>query len=254
MTSRSASVISLLSSSRSCDLKHLDGRVIVVTGASRGLGAAIASRIAAEGAIPVLVARTSGGLEEIDDVVRASGGEAVLVPMDLSDGAMIDSLGAALYERFGRIDGLIGNAGELGALSPLGHFDPKAWERVMAVNATANYRLIRSLDPLLRQSDAGRAVFVTADVARVARPYWGMYAASKAALEALVLCYAEEVRRTSLRVNIVDPGPMGTRLRRFAYPGEKVGAVASPETLTDAFVDLMRPDCTRHGEIVRLQT
>jgi NAD(P)-dependent dehydrogenase (short-subunit alcohol dehydrogenase family) len=155
----------------------------------------------------VLVSRTPGALEEIDDRVRAVGGRATLVPLDLADGAAIDRLGAALAERFGRLDVLIGAAAELGPLSPLGHVKPEAFERVMTVNAAANYRLIRSLDPLLRASEAGRAIFVTCAVARAGRPFWGAYAASKAALEAMVMAYAAETRRTTLRVNLVDPGP-----------------------------------------------
>jgi NAD(P)-dependent dehydrogenase (short-subunit alcohol dehydrogenase family) len=198
----------------------------------------------------VLVARTSGGVEEVDDRVRARGGQATLVPLDLRDGAAIDRLGGVLAERYGRLDVLIGNAAELGVLSPLGHVDPKIFERVMAINAEANYRLIRSLDPLLRAAEAGRAIFVTCAPAREAKPFWGAYAASKAALEALVLAYAAETRRSRLRVNLVDPGPMRSRLRKQAYPGEAPDKVPLPETRTDAFVALAEPDCRRHGELI----
>jgi NAD(P)-dependent dehydrogenase (short-subunit alcohol dehydrogenase family) len=198
----------------------------------------------------VLVARTPGGLEEVDDRVRARGGQATLVPFDLRDGAAIDRLGGVLAERYGRLDVLIGNAAELGALSPLGHVDPKIFERVMAINAGANYRLIRSLDPLLRAADAGRALFVTCAAARDARPFWGAYGASKAALEVLVLSYAAETRRSRLRVNLVDPGPMRSRLRSQAYPGEAPDKLPPPETRTDAFVTLAAPECARHGELI----
>jgi NAD(P)-dependent dehydrogenase (short-subunit alcohol dehydrogenase family) len=198
----------------------------------------------------VLVARNSGGLEEVDDRVRAKGGQATLVPLDLRDGPAIDRLGGVLAERYGRLDVLIGNAAELGVLSPLGHVDPKIFERVMAINAQANYRLIRSLDPLLRAAEAGRAIFVTCAPAREQKPFWGAYAASKAALEALVLAYAAETRRSRLRVNLVDPGPMRSRLRKQAYPGEAEDKVPLPETRTDAFVALAEPDCQRHGELI----
>jgi NAD(P)-dependent dehydrogenase (short-subunit alcohol dehydrogenase family) len=189
------------------------------------------------------VARTPGGLEEVDDRVRAAGGEATLVPFDLLVGVAIDRLGAALAERFGRLDVLIGGAAELGQLSPLGHVDPPVFERVMALNAGANYRLIRSLDPLLRASEAGRAIFVTCAQGREARPFWGAYGASKAALEALVLAYAAETRRTALRVNLIDPGPLRTRLRARAYP--------SPETATEPCVALAEIGSDRHGELIR---
>jgi NAD(P)-dependent dehydrogenase (short-subunit alcohol dehydrogenase family) len=198
----------------------------------------------------VLVARTTGGLEEVDDRVRAKGGQATLVPLDLREGAAIDQLGGALAERFGRLDVLIGNAAELGVLSPSGHIDPKLYARVMAINAEANYRLIRSLDPLLRVSEAGRAIFVTCAPAREAKPFWGAYAASKAAMEALVRSYAAETRRSRVRVNLIDPGPMRSRLRKQAYPGEAPDKVPLPETRTEAFVSLAAPDCERHGELV----
>ena len=223
----------------------------MITGASRGLGAALAERFAAEGATLVLVARTPGALEEVDDKVRAAGGgRATLVPLDLTDGAAIDQLGGALAQRFGRLDILVGAAAELGALSPLGHIGPPAFERVMAVNATANYRLIRSLDPLLRASDAGRAIFVTCAEARAGKPYWGGYAASKAALEAIATAYAAETRRTTLRVNLIDPGRMQTRLRATAYPGEDASKLPAPSAVTEAFVALAETGCAQHGRLI----
>ena len=211
-------------------------------------------RYAAEGAHLVLVARTAGGLEEIDDRVQAAGGEATLVPLELTKAAGIDRLGAALAERFGKLDVLVGNAGELGALSPVSHTDPRLFERVLALNLTANFRLIRSLEPLLRASDAGRAIFVTASQARDRKPFWGAYAASKAALEALVAVYAAETSRTRLRVNLVDPGPLRTRLRAIAYPGEDPEKLAAPDAVTEAFVELAEAACERHGEVVRVRS
>ena len=222
----------------------------MITGASRGLGAALAERFAAEGASLVLVARTPGALEEVDDRVRAAGGAATLVPLDLAEAQAIDQLGGVLAQRFGRLDVLVGCAAELGPLSPLGHLKPHAFERVMAVNATANYRLIRSFDPLLRASTAGRALFVTCAQARAGKPYWGGYAASKAALEALVMAYAAETRRTALRVTLIDPGVMRTRLRASAYPGEDASQLPEPSGVTNAFVVLAEAACTDHGQLI----
>lgn len=233
---------------------RLAGKIVLVTGASRGLGRAVAERIAAEGAHLILVARTSGALEEADDAVRACGGSATLVPLDLTDFAALDRLGAALHERHGRLDALVAAAGELGVLGPLPHLAPEVFERTLAVNATAAFRLIRSLDPLLRAAPAGRAVFVTGGVPEgMLAAYWGAYAAGKAALEALVRSYAAEIAHTALRVNLVDPGPMRTRLRERAFPGEDAATLAPPETVANAFVALIEPACRRHGETVRLR-
>ena len=228
--------------------KRLGGRLALVTGASRGIGAAVAQRFAAEGAHVIAVARTVGGLEELDDAIRKLGGTATLVPLDLRDGDKIDQMGAALYQRFGKLDVLVGNAGVLGSLSPLGHFDPKTWHEVMAVNLTANWRLVRSLDPLLRMSEAGRAIFTTCAAARQPTPYWGAYAASKAALESMVMVYAGEVTKTNLKVNLVDPGIVATKLRAQGFPGEDRSALRTPEQVTEAFVALAAIDCPHHGE------
>jgi NAD(P)-dependent dehydrogenase (short-subunit alcohol dehydrogenase family) len=225
-------------------------RIVLITGASRGLGAALADAFAAEGTQLVLIGRTPGALEEVDDRVRARGGRATLVPLDLLQSEAIDRLGGVLAERYGRLDVLIGNAAELGTLSPLGHVEPKVFEEVMALNAGANYRLVRSFDALLRAAPAGRAIFVTCSQARDARAFWGAYAASKAALEALVLSYAGEVRRTRLRVNLVDPGAMRTRLRARAYPGEEPAEQPAPESAVGPFLALAAPECTRHGELI----
>ena len=231
---------------------RLAGRIALVTGASRGIGAAVAERFAAEGAKLVLVARTVGGLEETDDAVRRAGGQAAtLLPLDLRDFDKIDQLGAALFERFGRLDILVGNAGVLGTLSPAGHIAPDVWQQVMDVNLTANWRLIRSLDALLRASEAGRAVFVTSGAAAGALAYWSAYAASKAALETLVRCYAAEVAKTALKVNLLDPGVVRTRMRVQAFPGEDATRLAPPESVAGLFVDLAAADCARHGEVVR---
>ena len=231
--------------------RRLAGRVALVTGASRGIGRAVAVALAAEGAHVILVARTVGGLEETDDLVRAAGGVATLVPHDLAVHAPLDELGGRIAERFGRLDVLVGNAAVLGVLGPVHHMDPEVFERVMAVNVTATWRLIRSFDPLLRASDAGRAIFVTSGAARGATPYWGAYAASKAALEMLALTYAGEVRRTSIRVNLVDPGVVRTRMRAGAFPGENPKKLPPPESVAPTCVELAVPSCHPHGEIVR---
>lgn len=232
--------------------ERLQGRVALVTGASRGIGAAVARRFAAEGAQVILLARTPGGLEEVDDQIRRDGGQATLVPLDLRDGEAIDQMGYALYQRFGRLDILVGNAGVLGGLSPVGHFALPDWSEVMAVNVTANWRLIRSFDALMRQSDAGRAIFVTSGVTQAVSPYWGAYAASKAALETLAQTWAAEVAGTSpLRVNLVNPGIVRTRMRAQAFPGEDPQLHPAPDAITSVFVDLAAADCQRTGEIVR---
>ncbi len=228
---------------------RLEGRLALVTGASRGIGAAVARRFAAEGAQVVLTARTVGGLEEVDDQIREAGGKpATLVPLDLRDFDKIDALGASLFERFGKLDVLVGNAGILGTLSPLGHADPSTWQAVIDVNLTANFRLIRSLDPLLRRSEAGRAIFVTSGVAARPIPYWGAYATSKAALEMLVGIYAAETAKTKVGVNLIDPGVVRTIMRAQAFPGEDPESLKPPEAITDAFVELASADCGRQGE------
>ena len=229
---------------------RLSDKVALITGASRGIGAAVAVRFASEGAHLVLAARTVGGLEEIDDAVRAIGGSATLVPVDLRDFIKIDELAARLCERWGRLDILVGNAAEFGVFSPLGHIDPKTWAEVVDLNLTANWRLIRAMDPLLRAAPAGRAIFVTSRVARRAFPYWGPYAVSKAALEMLVKIYAGEVAKTRARVNLLDPGMVRTRLRARAFPGEDPGKVPPPESVADLFLELASPECTCNGEIV----
>jgi NAD(P)-dependent dehydrogenase (short-subunit alcohol dehydrogenase family) len=226
---------------------RLAGRIALITGASRGIGAAIAVRYAEEGAHVVLVARTVGGLEEIDDRIRGAGGTATLVPLDLRQHDGIDHLGQALFERFGRLDVLVGNAAMLGALSPLGHIPPKQWDEVIALNLTANWRLIRSVDPLLRLSDAGRAIFLTSGITQSLPAYWGAYAVSKAALEALVRTYAAEIASTAVRVNLVNPGPTRTGLRAQAFPGEDARALPPPEHVCNTMVRMAEPGFDGNG-------
>src|SRR5438105_3326647 len=192
---------------------RLAGKIALITGASRGIGAAVAERFAREGAHLVLTGRTVGGLEETDDRVRAAGGSATLVPFDLRGSIKIDELAAALYERYGGLDILVGNAGEFGVFSPLGHIDPALWSEIVDLNLTANWRLIRAMDPLLRAAEHGRAVFVTTALAREALPYYGPYAVSKAGLEAMVRIYAGEAAVPSDRVNFLAPGFVGKGLR-----------------------------------------
>jgi NAD(P)-dependent dehydrogenase (short-subunit alcohol dehydrogenase family) len=230
--------------------KPLQGRIALVTGASRGIGRAAALAFAKAGAHVVALARTQGALEELDDRIRARGGEpATLVPLDLKDFAALDRLGAAISQRWGKLDVLFGNAGVLGDLTPLGQIDPKAWDTVMAVNVTANWRLIRSLDPLLRASDAGRALFVTSGAAHKCFAYWGPYSVSKAAVEALARTYAAETASTPVRVMLVNPGPLRTRMRASAMPGEDPNTLRTPEDLAPHIVRLASPEWTETGKV-----
>ena len=230
---------------------RLANRIAVVTGASRGLGRAAAVALASEGAHVIALARTEGGLEELDDEIKSLGGEATLVPVDLQDFPAIDRLGAAIFERWKKLDILVGNAGLLGKLTPLAHLEPKVWDEVMAVNVTANYRLIRSLDPLLRASDAGRAVFVTSGLAQKCWPYWGPYAISKAALEAMVKTYAGEVATTQLRVNCFSPGATRTKMRATAMPGEDPETLPSAEQVAAQIVPMCLADFTDNGAVYK---
>jgi NAD(P)-dependent dehydrogenase (short-subunit alcohol dehydrogenase family) len=230
-------------------MKPLADRIAIVTGASRGIGRATALALAGAGAHIVAIARTVGGLEELDDAVRSAGSSATLVPLDLKDYDGIDRLALALNERYRKLDILVGNAGLLGPLSPLGHIEPKAWEDIFAVNVTANWRLIRAFEVLLRASDAGRAVFVTSGVAVSAKAYWGAYAASKAALNVLACVYAAETIRTNVRVNLFNPGPTRTRMRESAMPGEDPMTLPTPEQVAAKILPLCRPDCQDTGKI-----
>jgi NAD(P)-dependent dehydrogenase (short-subunit alcohol dehydrogenase family) len=226
------------------------GRIALVTGASRGIGRAAAKALASEGAHVILVARTVGALEDLDDEIRNSGGAATLVPLDVKDFPALDRLGATIFERWGRLDALLGNAGVLGNLTPLAQLNPKVFTECLDVNVTANWRLIRSMDPLLRRSDSGRALFVTSGAARRVRAYWGSYAMSKAALEAVVLTYAAECSGTLLAVNLLNPGPLRTRMRQKAMPGEDPESLDSPEAVAPLILDLLAAACTKNGELV----
>jgi NAD(P)-dependent dehydrogenase (short-subunit alcohol dehydrogenase family) len=233
---------------------RLQDRIALITGASRGLGRAVALAFAREGAHVLLLARTLKPLAEVDDAIRQIGGQATLIPLDLADGPALDALGPNLYARFGRLDVLVGNAALLGALSPLPHIASSHWERVLAVNLTANWRLIRTLDPLFRRSGAARIIFVTSSVAQTYRPYWAPYSVSKAALEALAKTYANETAGTSIKVDLVDPGAMATRMRAEAYPGEDQAALPAPEAIAEIFVTLAVAESEVIGELVTRET
>jgi NAD(P)-dependent dehydrogenase (short-subunit alcohol dehydrogenase family) len=224
-------------------------RVALVTGASRGIGYATALALAKAGAHVIALARTVGGLEELDDAIKALGGSTTLVPLALTDYPGIDRLGLALHERFGRLDVLVGNAGILGPLSPLDHVEPQAWDAVMAVNVTANWRLIRVMDRLLKLSDAGRVVFISSGIASLALAYWGPYAVSKAALETLARTYAAETATTNVRVNIFTPGPTRTRMRAQAFPGEDPMTHETPEKAAEKIVELCLPSMQENGKL-----
>jgi NAD(P)-dependent dehydrogenase (short-subunit alcohol dehydrogenase family) len=228
---------------------QLADHIALVTGASRGIGAAVALALARSGAHVLAVARTVGGLEELDDQIRAAGGSATLVPLDLRDGAGIDRLGGVIHERYGRLDIMVGNAGMLGPLSPVGHVQPSAWDEVIAINLTANFRLIRSMDPLLRVAAAGRVVLVSSGVAATCRAYWGPYAISKSGLEALARTYANETSNTQIRVNVVNPGPTRTRMRAQAMPGEDPNTLDTPEGVADKIVELCLPSFVETGKL-----
>jgi len=234
--------------------KPLFDRIALVTGASRGIGAALALELAAAGAHVVAVARTVGALEELDDKIKAGGGSATLVPLDVKDSDGIARLALALNERNGRLDVLIGNAGIIGPLSPLGHIEPKDWDNLIAVNITANWQLIRCMDPLLQRASAGRAVFLTSAVAYKGRAYWGPYAASKAALDALARAYAAECATTPVRVNLFAPGPTRTRMYLGAFPGIDPTTLPSPEEVAKAILPLCLPDCAVSGKIYDFRT
>jgi NAD(P)-dependent dehydrogenase (short-subunit alcohol dehydrogenase family) len=234
--------------------RRLAGRLALITGATRGIGRAVALAYAREGAHVILAGRTVGALEEVDDEIREIGGAATLLTLDLKRQDKIDALGPTIYQRWQKLDILVGNAGILGPLSPLGHVPAETWDEVLQVNLTANWRLIRTLDPLLRASDAGRAIFVSSGVAARPRAYWGPYAVSKAALEALVRTYADEVANTPVRVNLVNPGPTRTKLRAQAYPGEDPATLRTPEDIAEAFVRLAEPACTDNGRLLDLPT
>ena len=231
--------------------KPLKDRLALVTGASRGIGRAVAMALAEQGAHVIATARTVGGLEELDDEIRAKGGKATLLELDLRNGERVDQLGPTLYQRWGKLDILIGSAGILGPLSPLHHVTEDAWNAVIAINLSANWRLIRTLDPLLKLSEAGRVVFVTSGEADAKNAYWGPYAVSKAGLDALVKTYAQELAESSVRANLVDPGAVRTLMRAKAFPGEDPDTLPAPEELAPLFLELVSPECDFNGRIVK---
>lgn len=225
-------------------------RVALVTGASRGIGAATAVELARRGAHVVLLARTLGGLEETDDAVQAAGGTATLLALDLADGPALDKVGPSLAARFGRLDALAHCAASLGKLTPVSHIQDRDWTEAVAVNLAATWRLIRTCAPLLQASDAGRAAFVTDAVASAPRAYWGLHGATKAGAEHLARAWAEETRGTRLRVNLFDPGVVGTRLRAEAFPGENRASLPRPDAVAPALAALCDPGETRHGQLI----
>ena len=230
--------------------QSLTNKIALVTGASRGIGYAIAKALAAQGAHVIAVARTTGGLEELDDDIQAAGGTTTLTPMDLKVGDDIDRLGGAIAERWGKLDILVGNAGVLGDLTPLPHIKPKTWDEVITTNLTANWRLIRSFDPLLRASEAGRALFLTSSVGAAPRPYWGTYAISKAGLEAMVKIYAAELGDSATKVNLLNPGATRTRMRAKAMPGEDPQTLPSPDAIADFALTMVSPDWNQSGVLM----
>jgi NAD(P)-dependent dehydrogenase (short-subunit alcohol dehydrogenase family) len=232
---------------------RLQDRIAVITGASRGIGRAVALGMAAEGAHVILVARTVGGLEEVDDEINKIGGKATLVPLDITDFAAIDRLGANIFERWGKLDILVGNAGTLGVLTPVSHLELKAWDKLVNTNITANWRMIRSFEPLLKRSDAGRAIFVTSGAAHKNKPYWGGYAMSKAALEALVKTWAAECTNTNVRANLLSPGPTRTAMRKQAMPGEDPSTLTRPADLVPLFIEMSMPEFQKNGEVVEFK-
>lgn len=233
----------------------LAGRIALVTGASRGIGRALAIGLAGAGAHVIAAARTVGGLEELDDVIKSAGGTATLVPIDLKDLDAVERFAPAIEQRWGKLDILVGNAGVLGSISPVPHIDAKVFDDVFKVNVTANFRLLKSLDPLLRASDAGRVVMLSSGAARRVRAYWGCYAASKAALEALVRAYAAETRNiTAVRAMLVNPGPVRTAMRASAVPGEDPATLPRPEDLVPHILRLVAPDWTETGKLYDFPT
>ena len=231
---------------------RLAGRIALITGASRGIGRAVALRYAQEGATVVALARSKKDLESLDDEIRnATGQSTVLIPESVTDYAKIEQVAVALAERYKKLDILVGNAGSLIQLSPLGHYSPKQWDEIFAVNVTANWRLIRCLEPLLKASEAGRAIFVTSSAAHTDKMYWGPYGASKAALERMIQIYASEVAHTPLKVNLLDPGRIRTTMRAIAYPGEDPNTLPTPESITNTFVAMAEPAFSRTGQIVQ---
>lgn len=232
-------------------MKRLAGRIALITGATRGIGHAVTRHYAAEGAQVIALGRTRPALEALDDTIRREGGlPPVLIHEDVTKVKRIAAMGAALHERFGRLDVLVGNAAMLGELSPIAHHDPTMWERILDTNLTANFNLVQALHPLLMKSEAGRVIFVTSGITRNPQAYWGAYAISKAGLEMMMRLYAKEVEQTPIRVNCIDPGCVATRMRALAFPGEDPTKLPKPEDVTDPFIHCAMPDWQGNGEIL----
>ncbi len=234
--------------------QRLQNKIALITGASRGIGAAVAKRFAQEGAKLILVARSSEELEKIDDEVQKYGEPATLVPFDLTDLPRIDDLAKSVAERFGKLDILVGNAAILGGLTPMSHIAPSMWHKVMTVNLHANWHFLRAFQPLLIEAKDARLIFVTSGITTHPTPYWGAYAVSKTALEATVKIYAQEVKHTAFKVNLIDPGTVRTAMRAEAMPGEDPLTLPAPEEITEAFVRLAEHDCPWHGEVVKAKS
>ncbi len=233
-------------------MKSFEGKTALVTGASRGIGKAVSVALAKEGAHVIMIARSVGGLEEVDDEIQKAGGSSTLVPLDLMETTNIDGLAAPLFERWKKLDILVGSAAMLGKLTPLPQYDPKLWEEIFRLNVHANWRLLRALDPLLRASDAGRALFLTSSAAREHKLYWGGYAATKAALESFIQTYAGEIERSNAKVNLLDPGATATKLRLSAYPGEDQSTLPTPEEKAAEILKYLSVDYSGNGEIITL--
>lgn len=231
----------------------LQGRIALVTGASRGIGRAVALGLAKAGAHVVITARSLGALESLDDEIQAAGGAATLLQLDLAKGDRVDQIGPTLFQRWDRLDILVGNAGILGPLSPLGHTTEEGFLSTIDINLNANWRLIRTVDPLLKRSDAGRAIFLTSGAASGKYAYWGAYAASKAGLEALVKTWAEELANTPVRANLINPGATRTHMRAKAFPGEDPATLPAPEDLVPLFLELASPRCMRNGDVINFR-
>ncbi len=235
---------------------QLEGRVCLITGASRGLGAALAEAYAGAGAQLILTARTAKDLEKVDDRVKAAsphGHEALLVPADLSKNGVVEELSARLHERYGRVDAVVGNAAQLGGMLPVHQVNPKHWEQAVRLNVTANLRLIRSFDPLLRLSDAGRFLFIGSEAVRIQPAYMGVYSATKAALESLVCTYAKEVEDMSIRANIISPGVLATDMRAEGFPGEDQSKLPKPEDIAAHFTQFVAPTWTLNGQVMHIR-
>lgn len=227
----------------------LSGRIALVTGASRGIGYFLALELARRGAHIVAVARTVGGLEELDDEIKGAGGSATLVPLDLVDMTAIDALGGSIHERWGRLDILVANAGLLGTISPIGHIKAKDFEKVMTVNVNATWRLMRTVEPMMKQSDAGRGIFLSSTVAHSCRPFWGAYSASKAAIEVLARTWANELVNSPVRINNVNPGATRTAMRAQAMPGENPDTLPHPREVAEKIVRLADPALSETGKL-----